>query len=105
MGFEIRQDRTPRGPKALVREREEYFRLMDRGLTAGGVTDGFARVSAPARGGLGVARPPLQTRSTSPGKDTDRSPGSSPARLSNQDRGLGRVTGRNTSTQFLSTCK
>jgi hypothetical protein len=28
-----------------------------------GVTDGFARVSAPARGGLGVARP-LRTRST-----------------------------------------
>ncbi|WP_329261070.1 IS30 family transposase [Actinoallomurus sp. NBC_01490] len=34
MGFEIRADRTQRGPKALVREREEYFRLMDQGLSS-----------------------------------------------------------------------
>jgi transposase, IS30 family len=34
MGFDIREDRTQRGPKALVREREEYFRLMDHGLSS-----------------------------------------------------------------------
>ncbi|MFD7781444.1 helix-turn-helix domain-containing protein [Streptomyces sp. NPDC059753] len=35
MDFEIREDRgKSRGPRALVREREEYFRLMDQGLTS-----------------------------------------------------------------------
>lgn len=35
MDFEIRQDRgKPQGRRALVREREEYFRLMDQGLTS-----------------------------------------------------------------------
>jgi IS30 family transposase len=34
MGFEIREDRRPQGRRALVREREEYFRLMDQGLSS-----------------------------------------------------------------------
>jgi hypothetical protein len=36
MGFEVRGDRTPQGPGALVREREreEYFRLMDQGVSS-----------------------------------------------------------------------
>ncbi|MGW6159484.1 IS30 family transposase, partial [Streptomyces sp. NPDC055144] len=35
MDFEIRENRVKsRGPRALVREREEYFRLMDQGLTS-----------------------------------------------------------------------
>ncbi|MBB2914252.1 transposase [Streptosporangium becharense] len=33
MDFEIRKDRRPQGPRALVREREEYFRLMDQGFS------------------------------------------------------------------------
>ncbi|MFF7183324.1 IS30 family transposase [Streptomyces sp. NPDC008121] len=31
MDFRIRENRQARGPKTLVREREEYFRLMDQG--------------------------------------------------------------------------
>ncbi|MFC3490996.1 helix-turn-helix domain-containing protein, partial [Glycomyces rhizosphaerae] len=35
MGFEIRGDRRrSRGRRPLVREREEYFRLMDQGLSS-----------------------------------------------------------------------
>jgi IS30 family transposase len=34
MAFEIRADREPQGRKALVREREEYFRLMDQGVSS-----------------------------------------------------------------------
>ncbi|MFJ6385968.1 IS30 family transposase [Kitasatospora sp. NPDC092039] len=34
MTFEIRKDRTVRGRRKLVREREEYFRLMDQGLNS-----------------------------------------------------------------------
>ncbi|MER6952312.1 IS30 family transposase [Nonomuraea sp. NPDC000554] len=34
MDFEIRKDRKPQGPKKLIREREEYFRLMDQGLSS-----------------------------------------------------------------------
>jgi IS30 family transposase len=33
MDFEIRKDRRPQGSRALVREREEYFRLMDQGFS------------------------------------------------------------------------
>lgn len=33
MDFEIREGRKPQGPRALVREREEYFRLMDQGFS------------------------------------------------------------------------
>lgn len=33
MTFEIRKDRRPQGRKILGREREEYFRLMDQGLS------------------------------------------------------------------------
>ncbi|WP_399197041.1 helix-turn-helix domain-containing protein [Streptomyces sp. WAC 01325] len=33
MTFEIRKDRRPQGRKILVREREEYFRLMDQGVS------------------------------------------------------------------------
>lgn len=33
MTFEIRRDRRPQGRKILGREREEYFRLMDQGLS------------------------------------------------------------------------
>ncbi|GAA0404275.1 IS30 family transposase [Streptomyces luteireticuli] len=32
MDFRIRENRQVQGPKALVREREEYFRLMDQGF-------------------------------------------------------------------------
>ncbi|MEU9609907.1 IS30 family transposase [Streptomyces sp. NPDC048057] len=32
MDFRIRENRQAQGPKALVREREEYFRLMDQGF-------------------------------------------------------------------------
>ncbi|MFD8827893.1 helix-turn-helix domain-containing protein, partial [Streptomyces sp. NPDC059605] len=34
MAFEIREIRTPQGKKKLVREREEYFRLMDQGVSS-----------------------------------------------------------------------
>jgi IS30 family transposase len=34
MAFEIRRNRKPQGRKALVREREEYFRLMDQGFSS-----------------------------------------------------------------------
>ncbi|WP_131743472.1 IS30 family transposase [Actinomadura roseirufa] len=34
MAFEIRLNRKPQGRKALVREREEYFRLMDQGFSS-----------------------------------------------------------------------
>ncbi|MEV7667492.1 IS30 family transposase, partial [Streptomyces albidoflavus] len=35
MDFEIRGNRgRPQGRKALVREREEYFRLMDQGVSS-----------------------------------------------------------------------
>ncbi|MEU9126491.1 IS30 family transposase [Streptomyces sp. NPDC048506] len=34
MDFEIRKERTGQGRRKLVREREEYFRLMDQGLTS-----------------------------------------------------------------------
>lgn len=34
MDFEVRKDRKPQGRRTLVREREEYFRLMDQGLTS-----------------------------------------------------------------------
>lgn len=34
MAFEIRPDRGTQGRKALVREREEYFRLMDQGVSS-----------------------------------------------------------------------
>ncbi|MGW8558172.1 IS30 family transposase [Streptomyces tubercidicus] len=34
MDFEIRKERTAQGRRKLVREREEYFRLMDQGLTS-----------------------------------------------------------------------
>ncbi|SNR96850.1 Helix-turn-helix domain-containing protein [Streptosporangium subroseum] len=34
MNFEIRKDRKPQGPKRLTHEREEYFRLMDQGLSS-----------------------------------------------------------------------
>ncbi len=34
MDFEIRKERTGQGLRKLVREREEYFRLMDQGLTS-----------------------------------------------------------------------
>ncbi len=34
MGFEVRTDRRPQGRRKLVREREEYFRLMDQGLSS-----------------------------------------------------------------------
>ncbi len=33
MDFRIRESRKPQGRGTLVREREEYFRLMDQGLT------------------------------------------------------------------------
>ncbi|GAA4097381.1 hypothetical protein HNR30_007075 [Nonomuraea soli] len=33
MDFEIRRDRKPQGPRALVRGWEEYFRLMDQGFS------------------------------------------------------------------------
>ncbi|MCG5218070.1 hypothetical protein MBA17_32965 [Streptosporangium sp. KLBMP 9127] len=33
MDFEIRKDRKPQGRRALVREQEEYFRLMDQGFS------------------------------------------------------------------------
>jgi len=34
MGFEIRKDRKSGGPQPLADEREEYFRLMDQGLSS-----------------------------------------------------------------------
>ncbi|MEU6968465.1 IS30 family transposase, partial [Kitasatospora aureofaciens] len=34
MTFEIRTDRTGQGRRKLVHEREEYFRLMDQGLSS-----------------------------------------------------------------------
>ncbi|MFD6109887.1 IS30 family transposase [Streptomyces yangpuensis] len=34
MGFEMRKDRSPQGARVLVREREEYFRLMDQGVSS-----------------------------------------------------------------------
>lgn len=34
MGFEIWQIRTPQGKKKLAREREEYFRLMEQGVSS-----------------------------------------------------------------------
>ncbi|MEU9164932.1 IS30 family transposase [Streptomyces sp. NPDC048424] len=34
MDFEIRRDRRWQGPRTLVREREEYFRLMDQGVSS-----------------------------------------------------------------------
>ena len=34
MDFEIRKVRTAQGRRRLVREREEYFRLMDQGLSS-----------------------------------------------------------------------
>ncbi|TDD94473.1 IS30 family transposase [Actinomadura rubrisoli] len=34
MAFEVRPERKPQGRKALVREREEYFRLMDQGVSS-----------------------------------------------------------------------
>ncbi|ARH89070.1 hypothetical protein STRMOE7_00540 [Streptomyces sp. MOE7] len=34
MKFEIRKERTGQGRRKLVREREEYFRLMDQGARA-----------------------------------------------------------------------
>ncbi|MFE6743943.1 IS30 family transposase, partial [Streptomyces tubercidicus] len=34
MDFEIRMERRGQGRRKLVREREEYFRLMDQGLTS-----------------------------------------------------------------------
>jgi len=34
MEFEIRADRSPQGRRKLGREREEYFRLMNQGLTS-----------------------------------------------------------------------
>ncbi|GAA2302113.1 IS30 family transposase [Nonomuraea roseoviolacea subsp. roseoviolacea] len=34
MEFEIRKIRSPQGPKKLIREREEYFRLMDQGFSS-----------------------------------------------------------------------
>lgn len=34
MDFEIRKDRRQQGAQALVREREEYFRLMDQGVSS-----------------------------------------------------------------------
>lgn len=34
MDFEIRKDRKPQGRRKLIREREEYFRLMDQGLSS-----------------------------------------------------------------------
>jgi IS30 family transposase len=34
MAFEIRKIRVPQGRKKLVREREEYFRLMDQGVSS-----------------------------------------------------------------------
>lgn len=34
MGFEIRKIRTPQGKKKLAREREEYFRLMEQGVSS-----------------------------------------------------------------------
>lgn len=34
MTFEIRKDRKPQGRRILVREREEYFRLMDQGVSS-----------------------------------------------------------------------
>jgi hypothetical protein len=33
MDFKIRKERQPQGPKKLQREREEYFRLVQMGLT------------------------------------------------------------------------
>ncbi|MEV6938807.1 helix-turn-helix domain-containing protein, partial [Streptomyces sp. NPDC051132] len=33
MDFEIRENRKPQGPRKLIRERERYFRLVDRGIT------------------------------------------------------------------------
>lgn len=34
MAFEVRPDRKPQGRKALVCEREEYFRLIDQGVSS-----------------------------------------------------------------------
>ncbi len=34
MKFEIRKERTGQGHRKLVREREEYFRLMDQGVSS-----------------------------------------------------------------------
>ncbi|MFE5158404.1 helix-turn-helix domain-containing protein, partial [Streptomyces sp. NPDC056697] len=34
MAFEIREIRSPQGRKKLDREREEYFRLMDQGVSS-----------------------------------------------------------------------
>ncbi|MFF1847299.1 hypothetical protein ACFVW9_37230 [Streptomyces sp. NPDC058217] len=34
MAFEIRKIRTPQGKKKLAREREEYFRLMEQGVSS-----------------------------------------------------------------------
>ncbi|MFD5732120.1 hypothetical protein ACFWIY_04725, partial [Streptomyces sioyaensis] len=34
MDFNIREERTGQGRRKLVREREEYFRLMDQGLSS-----------------------------------------------------------------------
>ncbi|WP_455754569.1 IS30 family transposase [Streptomyces tanashiensis] len=34
MAFEIRKERRWQGPRPLVREREEYFRLMDQGVSS-----------------------------------------------------------------------
>ncbi|MFD7594164.1 IS30 family transposase, partial [Kitasatospora sp. NPDC059812] len=33
MDFKIRKDRTAQGPRKLGREREEYFRLVQQGLS------------------------------------------------------------------------
>lgn len=35
MDFKIREIRTAQGPKKLLREREEYFRLMQQGFSNG----------------------------------------------------------------------
>jgi hypothetical protein len=34
MDFEIRRERKPQGPRKLCAEREEYFRLVQMGLTS-----------------------------------------------------------------------
>ena len=86
MDFEIRDNRgRPQGRKALVREREEYFRLMDQGLSSAEACKRVGinyRTGKRWRNGQGAAgsrraRPPVRAQRLSEGpsrylRETDR---------------------------------
>jgi IS30 family transposase len=75
MDFKIRENRQQLGPKPLVREREEYFRLMDQGLSSAeackivGINyrTGKRWRNGRAASGKDKARPPVQASPPAPG--------------------------------------